>query len=236
LTLITVVAAESPLGLAIIAEASLRQLRIRAVVRDPTSFPANRLPTQLVRGDLLDMTCPEQLIWRGEVLVVPLGSNESDHVDFASDLHIAMVLSSASEWLGSNTPRILVAGRPPWTEDTAFGGDLRDQRIAYGARTLAEHATVAMYAAHMKIPWIYVSPNGSFDTSTAEKQFQRRSANRRLLSPASGSALNVRYIHYVVDVIERCGLDAHRNAEAVAKEGEARRTQSSGVIPTRQLA
>lgn len=237
MTLITVVSADSPLGLAIVTEASLRRLRIRAVVSNPASFPATRLPTELVRGDLLDMTCPEHLISNGEVLVVPLGSNESNNVDFASDLHVAMVLSSASESLRSKTTQIVVAGRAPRTEDAAFGGNLGHQRFEHGARALAEHAAVAMYAAHMKFPWIYVSPDGSLDTSITDDESTRRcSANNRRLSAAAAPGVNVRYIDDVVDVVERCALDAHRSAETVVKECEAREVYPLGDIATRQLA
>ncbi len=156
---VTVLAADSPLGLSILGKAAARALELTAIVRDPVQWPS-RLAVRVVRGDMLDLTCPELLLECSDTIVVPFGTCDAGKIDCSADLHVAAVLGGASERLGSAPTRLVLAGRASRASETPPPIGPSSQRFLDGGRQLAEHAAVALYAALAHLDWEYVSPSG----------------------------------------------------------------------------
>ena len=208
---VTVLAADSPLGRSIVAEASSRALRVTAVVIDPARWSA-QVQAEVVRGDLLDLACPERLIDDSDVVVVPFGSSDSGAVDFGTDLHAATMLCRASERLALMTAQLVLAGRARRTFDAAHNEGLAGHLLEEGARQLADHAAVAMYAIHAQFQWAYTSPSGHVRSSDVRGRVDRLFDIVQQPS-ADASAPNLStYITAIVDVIERDGDVARRHA------------------------
>jgi putative NADH-flavin reductase len=208
-------AADCPLGLAIVSRASTRGLKITAVAGDPARWPARQLPVEVVRGDLLDLTCPERLIAGSEVLVVPFGSAETGPVDFSTDLLAAVALCRASERVHATTLLVL-AGRAPFTSRERRNDASGPRLVEEEAGRLAEHAAVAMYAAHVHLPWVYISPSGiQYTSEIPERSCGDLRALRRHSAPA-GTASTAAYVESIVDVVERSGRDPREPGSALS--------------------
>jgi len=230
---VVVLAADSPLGRSIVDEASTRALELTAVVRDPLRWPSPS-PVSVIRGDLLDLTCPERLIGGGAVVVVPFGSSDSSRIDFAADLHVATVLGHVSERVGSATTRFVLAGRASAASATEHVAGPRTRRVDDGGRQLAEHAVLAVYATFADLQWEYVSPSGRIRAQEVSGPPDRLlAASQRLFATRRARPI-ADYLATIVDSVEHHLDQVSPSASSAATPGGSRVASPSARATARQ--
>lgn len=197
MTSVVIAGADGELGQALAAAAFSRGFKVRATTRRPPS--ARELGWSTVRGDLLDCPSPEALLDGCEVLLVPFGQSDGEHLDFYVDLHMSSVVGSLAEELEERGVDLVLVGRGPHALPTCRISESRD-----GAQLLAERAALLFYAMHTGLQWTYISPGRLLGSTEV-----RRTPTCLVEAFDSGSAIGggvgsmTDYTRSVVDYVER---------------------------------